>query len=220
MLKAIFIDYTGTMVKEDEPYTRKLLEYFVTHSDIKDSKQVLEIVWKKLKELESESFGENFIKNDDKVDRILEYCAENYGLDGDLEYMHDIWRKVWVYAPLFDDVKPFFERVNLPIYVLSNDDLYYLQESMALKGLNPAGIISAETVKACKPSKLIFEKAMELAGVKPHEVIHIGDSITSDIEPANALGITPVYISRNRDVKLQGIMVISSLEELCGYKNL
>ena len=36
MIKAIFIDYTGTMVQEDEPYTRELLGYFIAHSDLKD----------------------------------------------------------------------------------------------------------------------------------------------------------------------------------------
>ena len=48
MTKAYFIDYTGTMVQEDEPYTRELLSYFVTHSDIRDSKEILKIVWGKV----------------------------------------------------------------------------------------------------------------------------------------------------------------------------
>ena len=36
MLKAVFIDYTGTMVREDEPYTRELVRYFASHSELKD----------------------------------------------------------------------------------------------------------------------------------------------------------------------------------------
>ena len=214
MIKAYFLDYTGTMVKEDEPYTRQLLEYFVNHSNIKDPKEVLKVVWEMVKDLEAKSYGDSFIKNDEKVDRILDYCVKEYGLNGDLDHMHEIWRKVWVHAPLFEDVKEFFERSKLPIYVLSNDDLSYLEESMKIKGLEPAGIISAEMARACKPNKAIFEKAMEIAKVKPNEVIHIGDSITSDIEPAKLLGITPVYISRKQDVKIEFVRVIRSLREL------
>ncbi len=214
MTKAYFLDYTGTMVQEDEPYTRQLLEYFVTHSNINDPQEILRIVWEMVKTLEVQSHGDAFIKNDVKVDRILEYCVNEYGLNGDLEHMHRIWRNVWVHAPLFDDVKPFFERSKLPIYVLSNDDLYYLEESMKIKGLKPAGIISAEMARACKPDRAIFEKAMEIAGVRPDEVIHIGDSLTSDIEPAKLLGITPVYISRKKDVKIESVRVIRSLNEL------
>ena len=214
MIKAYFLDYTGTMVKEDEPYTRQLLEYFVNHSNIKDPKEVLKVVWEMVKDLEAKSYGDSFIKNDEKVDRILDYCVKEYGLNGDLDHMHEIWRKVWVHAPLFEDVKPFFERSKLPIYVLSNDDLSYLEESMKIKGLNPAGIISAEMAHACKPNRAIFEKAMEVVGVKPDEVMHIGDSVTSDIEPAKLLGIMPVYISRAKEVKLEGVRVIRSLDEL------
>ena len=44
MTKAVFIDYTGTMVMEDEPYTRQLLSYFIAHSDLKDPGEVLNVV--------------------------------------------------------------------------------------------------------------------------------------------------------------------------------
>ena len=45
-------------------------------------------------------------------------------------------------------------------------------------------------------------------------MIHIGDSITSDIEPAKRLGITPIYISRKEPVTIDGVRVIRSLDEL------
>ncbi len=214
MIKAVFIDYTGTMVKEDEPYTRELLKYFLTHSDLKTPNEALKVVWGKVKEIEAGSFGDSFIKNDEKVEQILAYCAENCGLHGDMKYIHETWSKIWVHAPLYEDVKPFFERIKQPIYVLSNDDLCYLEESMRLKDLHPAGIISAETVRACKPHPAMFERALKLAGAKPEEVIHIGDSITSDVEPAKAIGITPIYISRKESVTIEGVKVVRSLDEL------
>ena len=214
MTKAVFIDYTGTMVMEDEPYTRQLLSYFIAHSDLKDPGEVLKVVWTKVKELEALSYDENFVKNDEKVDLILDYCVKNCGLNGDLEYMHDVWRKIWVHAPLFEDVKPFFERSTLPIYIISNDDLSYLEESVRLKGLKPAGIISAESVRACKPHRKIFEKALEIANVKSDEAVLIGDSVTSDVEAAKAVGIRPIYLSRSRDVEIEGVRVIRSLDNI------
>ncbi len=214
MTKAVFIDYTGTMVKEDEPYTRELLSYFMEHSDLKDPGEILKVVWGKVKETEAESSGDAFIRLDERTDRILDFCVKNCGLTGDLEYMHSVWSKIWVHAPLFDDVKPFFERCSLPIYVLSNDDLCYLEESMRLKDLHPAGIISSEMARACKPDRAIFEKALETAGVRPEEAMLIGDSVTSDIQPALKLGITPGYISRKDDVTLEGVRGIRSLDEM------
>ena len=214
MIKAVFMDYTGTMVREDEPYTRELVGYFAAHSDLKDPNEILKVVWTRIKVIEAESYGDSFLKNDEKVDLILEYCAREHGLKGDFDHIHDVWHKVWIYAPLYEDVKPFFEKSKLPVYVLSNDDMCFLEESMRIKDLHPAGIISAETARACKPNRLIFEKAMEIAGVKPEEVMHIGDSLTSDIEPARLLGITPVYISRKEPVVLDGVRVIRTLDEL------
>ena len=214
MTKAIFIDYTGTMVKEDEPYTRELLGYFIAHSNVKTPQEVLKVVWGKIKEIESGCNGDAFITNDRRVEIILDYCEKNCGLKGDRNYMHETWKKMWVQAPLFDDVKPFFERSDKPIYVISNDDLCYLEESMKIKDLHPAGIVSAEMARACKPHPDIFHKAMELAGVKPEEVIHIGDSVTSDVNAAKEVGITPIYISRKEAVELDGVRVIRSLDEM------
>ena len=85
---------------------------------------------------------------------------------------------------------------------------------MRLKELHPAGIISSEMAKACKPNRLIFEKALEVSGVKPEEAIHIGDSITSDVEPAKEVGITPLYISRKEAAGIEGIQIIRSLDEV------
>jgi len=213
-LKVIFLDYTGTMVQEDEPYTRELLSYFASHSDMKSPKEILKVIWHLIKEIEAESHGDGFLKNDEKIERILQICTEKYGLNGDWDHIHEVWRKVWVHAPLYDDVRPFFERIKLPVYVLSNDDLCYLEESMKLKDLHPAGIISAETARACKPCRDIFDKALEIAGVKAEEAVFIGDSFTSDIEPALKIGITPIYISRKEDAKLDGVRTIRTLDEL------
>ena len=213
-MKAYFIDYTGTMVQEDEPYTRELLGYFLSHSDLNTPGEALKVVWEQVKEIEALSYGDAFIKNDEKVDRILEYCAQHYGLDGDFGYIHEIWRKIWIYAPLFDDVKPFFERSEYPVYVLSNDDLDCLEESMKIKDLHPAGIVSAEMARACKPHRAIFEKALEMAGIDPADAVHIGDSMISDVEAAVSVGITPIYLSRKEKKQIEGVRVIRSLNEL------
>ena len=213
-MKAYFIDYTGTMVQEDEPYTRELLGYFLSHSDMNTPEEALKVVWEKVKEIEAQSYGDAFMKNDEKVDRILEYCAGHYGLKGDYGYIHDVWRKIWIYAPLYDDVKPFFERSEYPIYVLSNDDLDCLEESMRIKELHPAGIVSAEMAGACKPHRAIFEKALEIAGIAPKDAVHIGDSMVSDVEAAAAVGIQPIYLSRKEANHIGGVRVIRSLNEL------
>ena len=212
--KAVFLDYTGTMVREDEPYTMELLQYFLTHSDLKEPAKALQVVWGMIKHLEYSCYGETFIKKDEMVDRILTECEKNHGLDGDLAHMHELWRNSWIHAPLFDDVKPFFEKCPLPIYVVTNDDLVYIEESLAEKGLRPAGIAAAEMVRACKPHREIFEMALKMAGVSASQAVHIGDSLTSDVEAARAVSITPLLLDRKGAVRDDDVKVIGTLAEL------
>ena len=214
MYKAVFLDYTGTMVKEDEPYTRELLGYFIKNSSISDANMILSIVWKKIKEVEASCYGEGFMLNHAKIDYVIDYLESEYGFSGDRNYVHETWEKIWIYAPLYEDVKPFFERVKCPIYILSNDDKVYLEKSMELKGLKPTGIICAELAHACKPNEKIFTYALSVANLKPEEVLLIGDSIASDITPAQKLGISPILITRGKDVEAEGVRVIKSLSEV------
>ena len=215
-IKAVFLDYTGTMVREDEPYTMELLQYFLTHSDLKDPAKALQVVWGMIKHLEYTCYRETFIRKDEMVDRILAACVKDYGLDGDLDYMHEIWRKTWVHAPLFDDVRPFFRECQLPVFVVTNDDLCYIRQSLEEKDLHPAGIAAAETVRACKPHREIFEMALEMAEVSPGEAVHIGDSLSSDVEAARAVSIMPVLIDRKGTAGAENVKVIRSLTELLG----
>ena len=213
-IQAIFLDYTGTMVKENEPYTMKLLEYFLAHSSLKVPQQALQVVWGMIKQLEKTCYGNEFIKKDEMADRILDTCVKNYGLSGDLAYMHDLWRNSWIHAPLYEDVKPFFASCPLPVFVVTNDDLCYIQESLREKELEPAGVVAAEMVNACKPHPEIFRKAIEMAGVPAGQTVLIGDSVTSDILPAKELDIVPILIDRNNTQEASDVMVIHSLLEL------
>lgn len=43
MIKAVFLDYTGTMVREDDPYTKQLLKIFLTSSSLKDPVEALRV---------------------------------------------------------------------------------------------------------------------------------------------------------------------------------
>lgn len=40
----------------------------------------------------------------------------------------------------------------------------------------------------------MFERALELAGCGPDEVLYVGDSLERDVAPTAALGIASVYV--------------------------
>ena len=71
---------------------------------------------------------------------------------------------------------------------------------MKQKGLLTAGIICADMVRAYKPRREIFDKALEVSGCRAEKVLHIGDSYSSDVQGAAAAGIRPVLIQRTAGI--------------------
>lgn len=62
--------------------------------------------------------------------------------------------------------------------------------------LTPAGVFTSEDARAYKPRKELFELALKETGLTSDEVIHIGDSISSDVNGAEALNIKALWLNR------------------------
>ena len=63
-------------------------------------------------------------------------------------------------------------------------------------GLRFEAVISSEDARCYKPDPGIFRMAIETLGVKPQRVMHVGDSLHSDIAGAAALGIKTTWLRR------------------------
>ena len=57
-------------------------------------------------------------------------------------------------------------------------------------------ILISESVGVWKPDPLIFQMALEIAGVHPDEAIYVGDSPVADVPGARAAGMRSVWINR------------------------
>ncbi|WP_195270578.1 HAD family hydrolase [Eubacterium sp. 1001713B170207_170306_E7] len=217
MLKAVFIDYTGTIMKEAGKDVEEMTMRLYKNSDIESPQAMLNYWWGRLKQYESESFGDAFLTEDEIVDRLLADCVEELHLEENLEEAHELCRRFWMYAPAFEDARPFFENCPLPIYVITNNGVRYVGEGMRDKGLEAAGIVSGDMARAYKPHKELFEKALEISGCSHDEVVHIGDSMTSDVAGARAAGIRPVLLDRQGTQEAEGVTVVRSLDEALAF---
>lgn len=109
----------------------------------------------------------------------------------------------------FDDVRPVLEELRTggtELGVISNFEpwLEALFERLDLTRFFPIRVISGlEGVE--KPDPAIFHLALERAGLRPEEVVYVGDVPDFDVEPAAALGMFPVLIDRReRHVGFEG----------------
>lgn len=164
--------------------------------------------------MEEQSFGDTFLTEDEIVDHLLGKFEEEAGLVDDLSELHRLFQRFWMYAPIFEDVKEFFEKCPLPIYVITNNGVCYVQECLKHNGLKAAGIVSGDLVRAYKPHKELFEYALRVCGCDAEEVIHIGDSIASDVKGALTAGITPILIDRNGTGGYTECRVVNKLTEV------
>ncbi len=125
------------------------------------------------------------------------------GHDVDLETAGKIWSKVrtqeygWA---LFDDVIPALKQLQESGYrtaAISNMPMRgdEMCDEIGLTGHIEFAVTSGD-VGAEKPDQRIFNAALEKARVDPSWAVMVGDSITSDLRPAEAVGMSAVLLDR------------------------
>lgn len=75
-------------------------------------------------------------------------------------------------------------------------------------------VIDSGAVGVEKPDKRIFDLALEKAGAKAEEAVHVGDVYEIDVVGARAAGIDPVLLITDNSPAPADVTVIRSLPEL------
>ena len=100
--------------------------------------------------------------------------------------------------PVFPDVpaalKALKTRYKLAIISNVDDDLF--AGSAEALGIDFDAVITSQQVQAYKPVQRTFEVAAAAMDVDKERWLHVGESLYHDIEPANRLGITSVWVKR------------------------
>jgi putative hydrolase of the HAD superfamily len=101
------------------------------------------------------------------------------------------------------------------LVVVSNWDVS-LHDALAATGLDSLvdGAVSSAEAGAAKPDPRIFRRALALAGVRPEDAVHVGDSVEHDVAGARAAGVEPVLVVRDGGDAPRGVRAIRSLSSL------
>jgi putative hydrolase of the HAD superfamily len=142
--------------------------------------------------------------------------VENF--DEFFDRVYDMFRgsQGWRLFPETVEVLERLKRMGLKIGIISNFDtrLYSVLEGLGIRHFFDAVITSSEAGYA-KPSPQIFQAATHSLGVRPSEILVVGDSPHDDVEPAIRAGMPAVLIDRRGRYRSRtGIRRISSLLEL------
>lgn len=214
MIKAVFLDYTGTILQLRGNEFDEMVKSFTEHSTINEKEEAVQWYFDHLRLIERECYQDSFLTEDELVMKLLNQAESEVKLKADHNQLHTCMQNFWMYAPLYSDVQGFFDSVKLPIYILMDNAADYAKVCLRRNKLHANGIISGEDVKAYKPRKEIFEKALELSNCKPEEVIHVGDDLEGDVQGALNAGITPILLDRRGEHPDAECKTIRSLTEL------
>jgi putative hydrolase of the HAD superfamily len=155
-------------------------------------------------------------------ERLIEGVLERVGVDpAHAQAAAEGFRQSWIGTGIFQmypDVPPTLELLRAAGYrlgIVSNWEprLPQLCDSHGIGHHFEFAVVS-ETEGYVKPHPRLFERALELAGVGPEAVVHVGDSYPEDIEGAQAAGIRAVLIDRKGAARVPYSPTIQSLAEL------
>lgn len=215
-IKAFFVDFYGTIVHEDGEVIKKITDIICKTGRVEDPSEVDSFWWMDFQTMFMNSFDEMFETQRTLEEKSLVHTLERFGSDVDAKELSNMMFAHWIKPPIFDDSKEFFDKSPLPVFIVSNIDTSDILQAIAYHDLHPAGVFTSEDAKSYKPRKKLFELALESAGLMPDEVIHIGDSVSSDVQGASNAGIRALWLNRFGKSIPEGVEGISGLLETFG----
>jgi 2-haloalkanoic acid dehalogenase type II len=128
-------------------------------------------------------------------DTLIETCA---GMVKDFDARPYIERlNAYLAKPsLFPEVKEVLAAMRLPVCIVSNADETEIRAAFEAHGLKFDYVVTSESARSYKPHPGIFRHALKLSGWAPQRVLHVGDSLHSDVGGASALGIRTAWVNR------------------------
>lgn len=146
------------------------------------------------------------------VDLVLDQAAPSIGeIDRDnffeIAYEHFAAAGVWeLYPEVVEVLKKLQPRFQLA--VISNFDgrLRFILEQLGISKFFRHVFVSSE-LGADKPDPLIFRRALDLANLRPDQVLHVGDDRERDWDAATAAGLPIFRLDRQKN-SLRDLMTI------------
>lgn len=215
--KALLLDFYGTLAEEDDRVIADTLEAIVGASTMPVDKARIGRDWiDSFRALCFEAFAGNFktqrVIERESVTRLLASCQAALDIDVLVNRLYANWRS----AQAFDDARWFVENNHLPVCIVSNIDEDDLRAALKRNGWNFEYIVTSESCRSYKPRPEMFLAALELLGCGANEVLHIGDSLTSDVSGAQPLGIDTAWINRTNKPprQIQPTYSVTNLRDL------
>ncbi len=196
MMQAVFLDFYGTVVHEDGEIVQRISQEIADTGWAASASEVGAYWWAAFQTAFLSACGDNYVSQRELEIRSLADTIRHFGSSANVDKLSRAMFAHWQKPPLFPDAREFFALCPLPIYIVSNIDRADIQEAIRFHALGPSGVFTSEDARAYKPDRALFEYALAAVGLAPGDVLHIGDSLTSDVQGAADCGIPALWLNR------------------------
>ncbi len=205
-LDGVFLDLYGTLTTGDRQAVETTCAQIVRDTGLALSAEELSVIWGErfLQAIESCN-GDGFLNLFDLEAQTLAATLAPFDVPVEPVIYATMLREYWRDPPLQSEVPRFLAEFPLPICIVSNADQDDAEQALARRGVQVADLITSEEVRSYKPDPRIFHAALERTGWRRDRVIHVGDSLHSDIGGALAAGIRNVWVNRSHRIHDIGI---------------
>ena len=88
---------------------------------------------------------------------------------------------------------------GLRLWIISNTDRAIIEHSLRHLEVEFDGVTVAEDCRAYKPSRVPFDHALRDIDAKRDEILHVAFGFEYDIDPAQQVGLSPVWVTRKQE---------------------
>jgi 2-haloalkanoic acid dehalogenase type II len=221
MIEAVLLDFYGTVVHEDDVVIAEITDEIQAASTIDCTAQdVGTFWWREFSDACASSRQVSFrTQRDIELNSLMTTCTR-FGADCDPSALSERLYRRWQQPPIFEDAARFLAKVDLPVVVLSNIDRADIEQAISFHGLAFDHVITSEDVRSYKPHPELFEAGLRRAGVDGADALHVGDSWSSDVLGATALGIPVAWVNRTGRETPDGASTTFEVSELAGLAEL
>lgn len=198
-VRGILLDFYGTVVDDDDVSIAKICDAVAdTHGSIASS-QVGSLWSREFSAATAVAHGSRFLPQRAIAEASLSAVLTTIGSPLSAETLCAPQLAFWREPRLRPGSREFLQGCRLPICVVSNIDSADLDEAITRHGLDLPHRVTSEETRSYKPRPEMFLAALDLLGLGAEDVLHVGDSLSSDVAGAGQLGIRAAWVnSRNR----------------------
>lgn len=194
--EAILFDFYGTLVEEDTQIIARIVQRIAESSPRAPAAAEVSGHWsRRFGALCAAAHGGRF-----QTQRALELASlaelvERYGSPLDPEELSAELFAYWVAPQPIDGAVEFLRGLRVPVCLVSNIDATDLAAAVSSLGWSFDDVVTSQACRAYKPRAELFEAALVQLGCATDAVLHIGDSLDSDVRGASALGIPVAWVN-------------------------